>query len=270
MLTNTPQILAAFFGRDARIELSYRLAFVLNFTGVIFSVLSFFFISKLISPDSQIGDYEGIPYFTWVLPGIALSNYFTLGLGGFAASLREAQTTGTLEAMIMTPTPLSTIVVGSALWSYFFTTVRVLFYLFLGILLGARFPDANFLAAFLMLLLSVIAFGSIGIISASVIMVIKRGNPITSFMGNIAVLVSGIWYPIDKLPEWLRPFGLLLPLRYAVDGVRGALFAGKSLADMPFELGGILFFCLLLVPISLWIFRYAVTIARQDGTLTHY
>lgn len=270
MIINTPRILSAFFGRDARIELSYRLSFVLNFSGVIFSVLSFFFISKLISPGTQIGEYQGVPYFTWILPGIALSNYFTLGLGGFASSLREAQTTGTLEAMIMTPTPLSTIIVGSALWNYFFTTTRVLLYLLLGILLGARFPNANFLTAIIILFLSVIAFASIGIISAGIIMVIKRGNPITAFLGNIAILLSGIWYPVDKLPEWVRPFGLLLPLRYAVDGMRGALIDGKTVGQLQFEMAGIILFCIVLVPASLSIFRYAVTIARQDGTLTHY
>ncbi len=269
MLINTPRILAAFFGRDARIELSYRLAFVLNFSGVIFSVLSFYFISKLINSGGNFNDYD-TDYFTWILPGIALSNYFTLGLGGFASSLREAQTTGTLEAMIMTPTPLSTIITGSALWNYFFTTIRVLFYLLLGMLLGARFPNASIGTALLVLLLSVIAFASIGIISASLIMVIKRGNPITAFLGNIAILVSGVWYPVETLPTWVQPFGLFLPLRYAADGMRGALLEGKTLTQLPFELGGILLFCVVLVPVSLWIFRYAVTIARQDGTLTHY
>ncbi len=269
LFINTPQILAAFFGRDARIELSYRLAFVLNFTGVIFSVLSFYFISRLVDPNSSLDGYD-TDYFTWILPGIALSNYFTLGLGGFASSLREAQTTGTLEAMIMTPTPLSTIIVGSALWNYFFTTIRVLFYLFLGMLLGARFPNANLFTSVVILLLSVIAFASIGIIAASLIMVIKRGNPISAFLGNIAILVSGVWYPVDTLPVWLRPVGLFLPLRYATDGIRGALLDGKTLGQMPFEVGGIVLFCVVLVPVSLWIFRYAVTIARQDGTLTHY
>lgn len=269
MLRHTPRILTSFFQRDARIELSYKLAFILNFTGVIFSVLSFFFISRLVDSGGSFDGYD-TDYFTWILPGIALANYFTLGLGGFASSLREAQTTGTLEAMIMTPTPLSTIIVGSALWNYFFTTIRVLFYLLLGVLLGARFPEANLPASVVMLALSVIAFASIGIIAASLIMVVKRGNPITGFIGNIAVLISGIWYPVETLPDWLQPFSWLLPLRYAVDGVRGALLDNASLAELRFELLGIIGFCIVLVPLSLYIFRYAVTIARQDGTLTHY
>ncbi|NCF69065.1 MAG: ABC transporter permease [Chloroflexi bacterium] len=120
--------------------------------------------------------YNG-DYFSIVLIGIAFGSYFGVGLTSFSRTLRLAQTTGTLEAMMMAPTSLPSIITGSALWSYIFTAFRVLVYLLLGTLLfGVSFSGANYVAALIGLILAIISFASIGIISAAIIMVIKRGD----------------------------------------------------------------------------------------------
>lgn len=66
--------------------------------------------------------YNG-DYFAFVLIGVAFSLYFTVAISGFAKNLRDAQITGTLEAMLLTPTDLPTIIISSCLWDYLFTTL---------------------------------------------------------------------------------------------------------------------------------------------------
>jgi len=61
--------------------------------------------------------------------------------------------------------------------TYLLTTLRVLVYLLVGVLfLGVHLTGANYLAALVVLVLSVISFSSLGIIAASFIIVFKRGN----------------------------------------------------------------------------------------------
>jgi ABC-type transport system involved in cytochrome c biogenesis permease component len=161
------QRLRAFLMRDFQTELSYRVSFLLNFSGVFLASVTYFFLSRLLGDSvAPLLEAYGGDYFAFAIIGVAFASYFGLGLNGFARALREAQTTGTLEAMIMTPAPVSTIVVGSAAWSYAFTTFRVLVYLLLGILLGLDLRGANYLAALVTLLISIVAFASIGIIAA--------------------------------------------------------------------------------------------------------
>lgn len=262
----------AFLLRDFRTEISYRFSFILSFSGIIFSVLTYFFISELIGPAANpyLAEY-GVDYFSFAIIGVAFSGYFGVGLNSFARALRDAQTTGTLEAMIMTPAPLSLIVIGSALWSYAFTTIRVFFYLLLGVLFFTLdLQGANYGAALLTLLMAIVAFASIGIISAGVIMVVKRGEPLTALFGAFANLIGGIYYPVAILPEWLQVIARLLPVTYAVRAMRLALLADAPWSAIWPDLLILLGFIIILFPLSLLIFRRSVEQARREGSLAHY
>ncbi len=271
-LTAVTRLLRAFLVRDFFTETSYRLSFLVSIGGIFFSAFIFFFLSELVGDSAQdaLAAYGG-DYFAFVLIGVAFGSYFGVGLTGFARALRQAQTTGTLEAMLMTPTPVSLIIVGSAVWSYLFTTFRVLVYLSIGtLLLGVSLGGANYAAAIVTLLLSILSFASIGIITAGVIMVIKRGDPITGLLGNLANLIGGVFYPIEILPGWLQAIAKLLPITYALRAMRLSLIGGASWAELAPDLLALVIFCLLLFPLSLIIFRFAVNRARADGSLTHY
>lgn len=263
--------LRAFLVRDFYTEVSYRVAFLVGVGGILFRAFLFYFLAQFIGESAapMLADYDG-DYFAFVLIGIAFGSYFGVGLTGFARALRQAQTTGTLEAMLMTPTPVSQIIVGSAVWSYTYTTFRVVVYLLAGALLGLDLSEANVAGALASLSLAILSFASIGIIAASVIMVIKRGDPVTALLGNLANLVGGVFYPIAILPEWLQVVARLLPLTYALRAMRAALLNGAGWAELAPDLGALALFCLILFPLSLLIFRFAVEQARADGSLTHY
>ncbi len=267
----SPSLLWAFLRRDYLTQISYRTAFLLSFVSIFFRAFTFFFISEFVGDiaDPTLAQY-GVDYFSFVIIGLAFNLYFGLGLNAFAGALREAQTTGTLEAMMMTPTPVSALIVGSAVWSYTFTTFRVFIYLGLGLLLGLDLSRANIPLALFGLLISIIAFASIGIIAASIIMVIKRGDPVTVIIASVSSLVGGVYYPIEVLPEWLQTISYLVPITYALRVMRYSLLVGSSAADIATDLAILLGFCLVLFPLSLFIFRRAVDIARRDGSLAQY
>ena len=265
-------LLRAFLLRDFHTEISYRLGFLISIGGIFFRVILFYFLAVFIGDAAAplLRDYNG-DYFAFILIGVAFGSYFGTGLSGFARALRQAQTTGTLEAMMMTPTPVSLIIVGSAVWSYAFTTFRVLVYLLIGtLLLGVNISQANYLGALVSLVLAIIAFASIGIITASVIMVIKRGDPITAVFGNLANIIGGVFYPVEILPDWLQAIANLLPITYALRAMRLALLSGASWTQLAPDLLTLVIFCVTLFPLSLLIFRFAVNRARQDGSLAHY
>lgn len=262
----------AFLRRDWRIQISYRVAFVLQLLGVLFSLLLFYFLSALIGDAAapHLADYGG-DYFAFVLIGLALAGYFGVGLRSFASNLREAQTTGTLEAMLLTPTRLSTIILSSSLFDYGLVTFQVIAYLVFGAaFFGVRF-NGNWPAALLILALTVVAMTSVGIIAASFIMVLKRGDPVTWLVGNMLQLLGGVYYPIAVLPGWLQVPAKLLPVTYALGAMRKALLTNAPLRDLLWpDLAALALACVVLAPISLLAFRAAVRRAKRDGSLAHY
>ena len=265
------RLIRAFLIRDLRTEISYRFSFLLGIIGIIFTAVTYYFVSRLLGDSVRplLAPYGG-DYFAFALIGVAFASYFTLGLSGFARALRQAQTTGTLEAMLMTPAPVSFVIIGSAAWSYAFTTFRVVVYLLLGIALGMELANANYWGAVVTLLIAVSAFAALGIIAASVIMVIKRGDPVTGLFGGFATLVGGVFYPVEIMPGWLQAVANLLPITYALRAMRLALLQGASWATLAPDLIILAAFAIVLLPLSLLIFSFAVERARKEGSLAHY
>lgn len=263
--------LLAFLRRDWRLQLSYRFAFFLQFFSVFFNLFVFYFLSLLVGDAAApyLDDYGG-DYFAFVLIGLAFSGYFGVGLRSFANNLREAQTTGTLEAMLLTPTRLSTVILSSSLYDYGYVTVQVFVYLLLGSLLFGVQLNGNLPAAIVILALTIIAMTSLGIVAASFIMVLKRGDPVTWVFNSLTLLLGGVYYPVELLPDWLQTLSRLLPITYALQAMRQALLLDASFQELWPDIVALAIFCILLVPFSLLAFRLAVHRAKVEGSLAHF
>jgi ABC-2 type transport system permease protein len=262
----------AFLKRDLSLMLSYRLSFFLQFFGIFFSVLMFFFIARLFGQAATpyLAAYGG-DYFSFVLVGIAFSGYLGVAMGSFSGSIRQGQMMGTLEVMLVTPTRLSTILISSSLWSFAFTSLRIVVYLVVGALVfGVNLSQANWLAALLIQFLTILTFGSLGIVSASFIMAFKQGNPLNMVLGTASSLLGGVYYPITVLPLWLQPFSHLLPITYSLRAMRLAVLQGYSLSALAPDLLALVLFAVVLFPLSLVAFRLAVRKAKLDGSLTQF
>ncbi len=263
---------AAFVARDYTEAASYRFAFAMRYLGALFTVLIFYFLSGLIqgAASPHLADSGG-NYFAFVLVGIALSGYMRTSLTNFAYLIRNAQVTGTIEALLVTQTELPTIVLASSVYSFVATSTTVLLYLAVGALLfGVNLAGANLPAALVVLLLSIAAFSSIGIASAAFTMLFKRGETVLGAVTQLSMLLGGVYYPISILPGWLQAVSALLPITYSLKAMRYALFRPEELGSTGWDLVALGLFALVSLPLSVWIFGRAVQMAKAAGSLGHY
>lgn len=262
----------AFVKRDLLIEASYRFSFVFQVGSVLLSIASYYFLARFIGSVSVPGlDVYGGDYFAFVLIGVALHGYFVTSLDAFSRSIRESQLAGTLEALLSTQTSLPTIILSSAAYPLLWTSFGVILYLAFGVgLFGVRLTAGNWPAATLILILAVIVFSGLGILSASFVMVFKRGSPIAWLFGGLSWLLGGILYPVTVLPEWLQQVSALLPVTYAIAGMRAALLQAAPWPELWRSLGPLLLFALIILPLSLLSFQYATRWTRIAGTLSQY
>ena len=246
----------AFFKKDVLNASSYKLNFAFSFIGIFFSVISFFFISRLI-PSKAVADYGG-DYFSFVLIGLALSNFIGLGMGSFSGIIRTMQTTGTIETVLSSRTKLSTFLIGSSLWSYFMTILNVSVYFIFGIFLFGMKLNVNIHAAILILVLNTICFSAIGIMTASMILIFKKGDPLTWVFGSLSSLLGGTLYPITIMPTLLQKIAWFLPITHALRSMRHAVIQGYSLIALSGDIFFLIIFAVISIPISLVIFKFAL------------
>ncbi len=265
-------VATAFLKRDLSLSLSYRLSFLLQLFGIFFGVATFYFLSQLFGEAflPQLDKYGG-DYFSFVLIGLAFTGYVSLSLSTFAASIREGQVMGTLEIMLLSPTRLNTILISSSLWSYLLATLHAVIYLLVGaFLFGFNVSHINPVTALVVMVLSVASFSSIGILSAAVVLLIKKGDPVAWLFGGMSSLLAGVYYPTAVLPDWLEPLSRLLPLTYALDAMRLAVLKGSSVAELRFDILVLLGFTVVFTPLAFLVFGQALKRAKIEGSLTHY
>jgi ABC-2 type transport system permease protein len=262
----------AFLKRDVQIDLSYKLRFLMQFIGIFFSTALTFFVSELIgsSISNKLAGYGG-DYFSFVIVGIALTDYLSVSLEQFSDEIRTAQLEGTLETLLVTPTSVYTILFSSSLYNFFLTSLRVMVYILLGLLLfGLKLHLTSILALVVLIILTIGSFAGIGLISAAFILVLKRGSPISLLVMTVSGLLGGVFYPVDILPAWLVPVAQLLPITHALEAMRQILLNGASFAFISEKVLILVLFSAILIPMGLAAFGYGLKIAKREGSLLYY
>ena len=262
----------AIFWRDLLSATSYRLGFVLQFVAPLFMIISFFFLSKLLGQARLPGlDRYGGDYFSFALVGMVFATYTGIFLSAVVTTIRQGQANGTLEIILTTRTSLATYLVGSSLYALLQSAILLTVFIALGVgVLGARFPGGNFLVGGLILLLSMAVMLGLGIISGSIVLVYKQGDPLSLVVNSGAFLLSGVVYPISVLPGWLQSGSWLLPHTYALESLRLTLLQGASLAQVAWPLSILALFAAGLLPLGWLLFRRAVRRARTEGSFAYY
>lgn len=255
----------AFLKRDVATDLSYRLSFLLEAAHAGVAVAAFYFFSQLLGSQRP----EGYGSFPFLLVGMAVNAYMTTCLVCFSQTIRGGQMAGTLKAILVTPTPPTAFLVYSSTYPFIRASCDAMVYAMAGMLFGLSISGMNVLAAGLVLLLSLLAFSSIGIISATFTLVFKRGDPLLWLFGSASWLLGGVLFPTNLLPPLLRHIATLLPITHAVNGMRAALLTGASPRAISSDLGALALFALIAVPTSLLAFSRGVEHVKRMGTLAH-
>jgi ABC-2 type transport system permease protein len=153
---------------------------------------------------------------------------------------------GTLERLLATPVSRAEIVVGYSLGFGFFATIQVAIVLafVLGRLdlpalgpvpafaigLGVK-TAGNPLIAYLLVLVLGLGAVSLGIFLSTFA---RTELQILQFIPIVIVpqgLLGGFFWPIEQLPNLLQPVARILPVTYAIDGLRQVMIAGADLSS---------------------------------------
>jgi ABC-2 type transport system permease protein len=171
----------------------------------------------------------------------------------------------------VTPVPVPVLLFGSSLYTLLFQAFRTVLHLGVAAaFFGMAFGRVNVAGVLIVGLLTVVCFLSVGVLSASFTLVYKTGNPFGWILGTVSGLLGGVVFPVALLPPWIRWTSSLLPITYALDGMRKSLLASVPFAGILPDAAALAAFDVLLLPLSLLAFRLAVRKAKRDGSLSHF
>jgi ABC-2 type transport system permease protein len=268
--SSTVARISAIARRDATIEFSYQFNLALRVSQVVLVSTSLYFVSKLVDDAEELRPYGG-DYFGFAVIGFMVVSFATLGLVAFNRSVSDELRQGTLELLLTSPTRSATLLAGAMVVPALITLFQVVVYVAVAVgIYGLRFPPEGLLLAVPILVLTFLTFAAFGIMSAAVVVLTKRGDPVTAFGAQITTFLAGTLFPVALLPGPLQAFVKVVPAYYGLEGTREALLGGAGVGDVAPEAAILLVVAILLLPLSMAVFGWALRQARITGTLGTY
>lgn len=259
-----------FFRRDLLIESGYKSSFIIDLVSSLQPVFVFYFIGQLVGEQPRFAQYKG-GYFEFALCGIAISRYFTTALFIFSTTIRRAQTSGCLEAILSSRTHSGAVIMCSSLYGFIASGLHIIVIFLCGwLFFGTDLSQLNIVATLAALALSAFSLCGLGILSAAFILILKRGDPLEWLFSAILTLLCGAYFPLEMFPHWLQKAAYYIPLTHALDALRAAINQGEGVVVIWPHLLFMAVAGAVLIPCSMFAFTKAVEAGRQDGSLGHY
>ena len=138
----------------------------------------------------------------------------------------------------------------------------------LALFFSVDLSNANLGGAAVVLLVGSVSFLGFGIMAAVLPLLFpERGEEMTFVISSILLLVSGVYYPISVLPDWMEPLATISPATYVLEGMRAALLEGTPTLALGPSILPILILGVLTLPIGIAVFGWGERYAKRTGRL---
>jgi ABC-2 type transport system permease protein len=176
---------------------------------------------------------------------------------------------GTIEYTFMAPLSRPVHLGGMGVFAVAYGVVRAaLLFGAIAFFFDLQMPDADFGAALVVLAVASISFIGIGMMTAVLPLVSpEKGSQLGFIAQGTLLVVSGIYYSVEVLPEPMQMVSVISPATYALDGIRAAILEGAGLETMGDELLALLVIGVISIPLGLAVFRWGERYAKQHGKL---
>jgi ABC-2 type transport system permease protein len=179
---------------------------------------------------------EGAQFIDMFVPGIMGFVVFMLTTILTLITFVGERTRGTLDRLLASSVTEGEVVMGYALAFGFIGMVQVGILLSLAILVFNIIVVGNPLIAFLIASLLAVVSVSLGILLSSLAQRESQAIQFFPFIVLPAFLLSGVFWPLEAIPAWLRPVSYAVPVTYAVRGLRSVLLRGWGVGEIWLDL----------------------------------
>ena len=266
-MRSTLDKLRAILRRDLLTAIRHRSGFAMTLIGVFMELAAFYFLSRAVGPGFRPG---GVEYFPFLLVGTGMYTFFVMSAQAFLSSVQEAQQTGTMEVLMTTSTEPAELVVLSSISAFGGNLISLGVYLLAGVAVFRAAIHADVLSCLVVLTLSIVIAVALGIAVATLQIALQKGSAVLWLFSSGFWFLSGAMFPSESLPRPLGVLAHLVPLTYAIEGMRMALLQGQSIVTMARTLVALAGFGVVLLPLALGGLSLSLRRARRTGTLSFY
>jgi ABC-2 type transport system permease protein len=176
---------------------------------------------------------------------------------------------GTIEYTFMAPLSRAVHLGGMGLFAVLYGVVRTaLLFLVVALFFGLHLGHAEFGTALLLLAVASISFVGVGMITAVLPLISpEKGAQIGFIAQGLLLVVSGVYYPVSVMPQWMQWLSTISPATYALRGIRAAVLDGAGVGAVWGDVWPLLVLGAVSIPLGLLVFRTGERYAKRHGKL---
>jgi ABC-type multidrug transport system permease subunit len=265
------------FWAQLKIFLTYRTWFVTDTFNTVVSIAIYYFLSLQVQPIQLAERGYGTSYLAFSLIGVAFANYLWFCINRISHSMQSEIREGTFETVASSPVKMRSYLFGQAGRGFLIGLYYMLGALAVGVFgfnAPLHFEPAAIATSCLVLIFMIMSHLGLGIVVAGIVLVYKQADPVTFMISLFMEFFAGALFPLQLLNNYpvLAVASQLMPYTYALDALRKSLIQGATIAnaDILFDLGVLIIYAVILLPLGLWSFRVGYDKIRMEGTTSVY
>ena len=253
-----------FMKRDMVSFSTYKTNIAILLLTAVFGALSFAYFGQSAISQSVLQNFN-TNLTTYLIIGLAFNTY----LGQALTLVQKTINPWALEEVLVSPTGLTTFIVGSSIWGFIWSTAVVAVYLLIGVYFFGVILTVNVVGTLIVIILGLGTFIGFGMIGSGILILTKQGDPVTALITIATSLFGNVLFPPQVLPPLLQAIAYVTPPYYFFTCIRHMLL-GWTIAMILPDLEILTLMCVIIVPLGYVIYAWCLKTARKNGTLSWF
>ena len=197
-----------------------------------------------------------LSYVDYVVPGILAMTLMTSGLLGLSLEFVNYREKGILRRIKVSPLPLSRFLGSELVAALIMAIIQAVVLLSVGKLVFKIHIRGNYLYMAALVIIGAAAFLAAGFLIASLTKSFKTAQMASNAIAFPLMFLSGVFFPLSILPNFLATVAKLLPLYYLGHALREVMIQGKDLWAVRFDILVLIGMGLICFLVSIKLFRW--------------
>jgi len=214
-------------------------------------------VSPVLAFESREVSSDNLRNIDYLLPGILAMSLMQLGLFGTAATLVSVREKGVLRRMGATPLSRTTMLASQIVFRLTLALVQTALIIVVGMIVyNVHIEMANVLSIIGVVLLGAATFISLGYFLSGLAKTEEAVQGIVSLPNFLFMFLSGIFFPVEIMPGWIRPLVDVIPLTYLGDALRKTMIEAGSYFSMTRNLGILAIWLAICLVLAIRLFKW--------------
>ena len=206
---------------------------------------------------------------TFLMVGALIWSYLSVLFDVLSETVSWERWEGTIEYTFMSPASRVTHLLGMGFYAVIYGIAQItIMFGVVSLFFELDLSNANYWGALLMLSVCSVSLVGFGVVAAVLpLLSPEKGQQVSYIVSSLLLLVSGVYYPVDVLPNWMQAIATVSPVTYALEGLRQALLEGAGVAELWGSIWPLLIMGAVFVPLGLYVFHLGERYAKKTGKL---